>query len=61
MDAASAVEFCVIFVFEVYVEKELYLLGTRAASWIPQPESKPAIVPIAGEPTENDVLFGRGG
>ena len=78
MDPASAAEFTVIFVFEVFLEKEIHctdadkaypfavaglsadgtaledLYDDQAAT------SKPSLVPIQ-EPTDHDVLFGRGG
>jgi len=74
MDAASAAEFTLIFAFEVYLEKEIHiqplvvaapqqqLLTTAAATFAPEDfeTQEPGTVPVA-EPTDNDVLFGRGG
>lgn len=61
MDAASAAEFCLIFVFEVYVEKEIYLLGVETSSLKEQEEVRVSATPVLGEPNNHDVLFGRGG
>jgi hypothetical protein len=79
MDSASAAEFTVIFVFEVFLEKEIHCtdtdkaysfkaLGTASAGGDALEDmyddnddmNKPSLVPIA-EPTDHDVLFGRGG
>ena len=77
MDSASAAEFTVIFVFEVFLEKEIhctdkaYALRASGDALISggamddlyddnDAMSKPSTVPIA-EPTDHDVLFGRGG
>lgn len=74
MDPASAAEFTLIFVFEVFLEKEIHILtgsvgdaslgfysGLLAGSdGLDTDTSKPSTVPIV-EPTDHDVLFGRGG
>ena len=69
MDSASAAEFTIIFVFEVYLEKEIHstdkqypFLRNDAEDAYDENDamSKPSTVPIA-EPSELDVLFGRGG
>jgi hypothetical protein len=78
MDPASAAEFTVIFVFEVFLEKEIHCTDTDKAYSFGVAgltadgmaledlyddhgaTSKPSLVPIQ-EPTDHDVLFGRGG
>jgi hypothetical protein len=78
MDPATAAEFTLIFVFEVFLEKEIHCVDTDkaypfAASALSADgvaledlyddqaaTSKPSLVPIQ-EPTDHDVLFGRGG
>jgi hypothetical protein len=75
MDSASAAEFTVIFVFEVFLEKEIPCSDSDDALQVSgnaltsegehqyadtDAMSKPSTVPIA-EPTDYDVLFGRGG
>jgi hypothetical protein len=80
MDSATAAEFTLIFVFEVFLEKEIHCTDNdKAYSYRPSrvaalssddavddlyddndATSKPSTVPIA-EPTDHDVLFGRGG
>ena len=77
MDSASAAEFTVIFVFEVFLEKEIHCTdkdfalrgsGDALASDGALEDmyddndamSKPSTIPIT-EPTDHDVLFGRGG
>jgi hypothetical protein len=79
MDPASAAEFTVIFVFEVFLEKEIHCTDTDKAysfggAGLMSAEggtlhefydddavaNKPSLVPVQ-EPTDHDVLFGRGG
>jgi len=75
MDAASAAEFTLIFTFEVFLEKEIHIAPSVAAAETtadsggmlsyPPPnfqegEVKASTEPV-GEPTDHDVLFGRGG
>jgi hypothetical protein len=79
MDSASAAEFTVIFVFEVFLEKEIHCTDTDKAYSFRSSDTlsvggnaledmgddndamnKPSLVPII-EPTDHDVLFGRGG
>lgn len=70
MDPASAAELTVIFVFEVYLEKEIHITSTDAVLFTGLPAnandeedtdtSKPSTEPIV-DSTDYDVLFGRGG
>jgi hypothetical protein len=70
MDPASAAEFTVIFVFEVFLEKEIHVTDPNSMMFASLGEGeyggdddeggKPSTVPIV-EPTDLDVLFGRGG
>lgn len=63
LDTVDAIEFVTIFVFEVYLEKEIHVAAALAAAAElgPGPDtSGPGTDPIA-EPTDHDVLFGRGG
>mmetsp|Transcript_46190 Transcript_46190/g.70647 ORF Transcript_46190/g.70647 Transcript_46190/m.70647 type:complete len:875 (-) Transcript_46190:72-2696(-) len=56
-------EFAAIFVFEVYLEKQIHGIGGSVSSHVAVSASdhtKPGTEPI-DEPTEYDVLFGRGG
>lgn len=69
MDAASAAEFTLIFTFEVFLEKEIHIMppsqmvGAGVLSSFPQEHDDiaPASIPPVSEPTDHDVLFGRGG
>jgi hypothetical protein len=70
MDAAQAVEFAVIFSFEVFLEKEIHIMATggnvgdigAGIASLPMSDiTKPGTEPVLGEPTDQDVLFGRGG
>lgn len=58
MDPASAAEFCVMFVFEVFLEKDLHV--NRPPDRNDAALLKPATEPVM-DPSDNDVLFGRGG
>jgi hypothetical protein len=63
LDNVDAIEFLTIFVFEVYLEKEIHVAAALAAvaEAGPGPDtSGPGTDPIP-EPTDHDVLFGRGG
>lgn len=76
LDPASAAEFTVIFVFEVFLEKEIHIIDSNMSSSLyaslagvggtdmdeddMDNMGKPSTVPIL-EPTDHDVLFGRGG
>lgn len=68
IDGAAAAEFVVIFVFEVFLEKELHLIssaslgdvGVGMASVATADVTKASTVAI-DDPTDYDVLFGRGG
>lgn len=58
MDPASAAEFCVMFVFEVFLEKDLHLNKPLIKNEVTL--LKPGTEPVM-DPLDNDVLFGRGG
>jgi hypothetical protein len=63
LDTVDAIEFVTIFVFEVYLEKEIHVAAALAAAAEAGPgvdTSGPGTEPIL-EPTDHDVLFGRGG
>jgi hypothetical protein len=63
LDNVDAIEFLTVFVFEVYLEKEIHVANALAAAAeaAPGPDtSGPGTDPIH-EPTDHDVLFGRGG
>jgi len=71
MDAVSAAEFTLIFTFEVFLEKEIHILppsqiagaGGVFTSSFPQEldDITPESIGPVPEPTDHDVLFGRGG
>jgi hypothetical protein len=64
LDTVDAIEFVTTFVFEVYLEKEIHVSAAviAAAEKISGgvDTSKPGTEPVP-EPTDIDVLFGRGG
>lgn len=61
LDIPTAAEFCLSFVFEVYLEKEVHPDdGAASAEDKDTATSNPSFVPI-DQPSEHDVLFGRGG
>lgn len=58
----QAAEFLVIFVFEVYLEKGVYSLpASGMVHGIDTEKSVPPSTEPVSEPTDYDVLFGRGG
>jgi len=58
--AELAVCFCVLFVFEVYLEKEIHFADQTVNAMPPALPIVDTSVPV-DDPTEYDVLFGRGG
>jgi hypothetical protein len=60
MDPASAAEFCVMFVFEVFLEKDLHVQLPLLKPETMFTLQKPGTVPVH-DPVDDDVLFGRGG
>ena len=63
MDLDDLAEFAAIFVFEVYLEKQIHGVGGSVSSQVANlitEQCKPGTDPV-DEPTEYDVLFGRGG
>jgi hypothetical protein len=60
LSLVEAAEFIQTFVFEVFLEKEIHVSGGAADNQDPVASDGPGVVPIK-EPTEYDVLFGRGG
>lgn len=65
MGLEDLVEFSAVFVFEIYLEKQIHRLGTIASVSIQMASlsaetTKPSDTPI-DTPTTHDVLFGRGG
>mmetsp|Transcript_93217 Transcript_93217/g.269205 ORF Transcript_93217/g.269205 Transcript_93217/m.269205 type:complete len:694 (+) Transcript_93217:27-2108(+) len=58
------VEFACVFTFEVFLEKQHHgmdqPLSSPVANLMPAATAKPSKKPV-GEPTQHDVLFGRGG
>jgi len=64
LDSAEAGGFLVVFVFEVFLEKEIHIINTTTPYLggiendknLTQPSKDPV-----SEPTDHDVLFGRGG
>jgi hypothetical protein len=60
MDPASAAEFCVMFVFEVFLEKDLHVQLPLLKPETVFTLQKPGTVPVHN-PVDDDVLFGRGG
>jgi hypothetical protein len=63
MDRTDLAEFAVVFVFEVYLEKQIHGDGKPLSSHVANLLSEhagPGTVPV-DNPTPHDVLFGRGG
>lgn len=67
LDATNATQFVVIFVFEVFLEKEISPsmagvpdIGASIAHLAPSVAVSPSTEPVSA-PTEHDVLLGRGG
>jgi len=62
LDTVDAIEFVSIFVFEVYLEKEIHVPSTAGPTFGADgvDTSKEGTVPVP-DPTDHDVLFGRGG
>lgn len=68
LEGMGPAEFAVTFVFEVFLEKGIHNvvassledIGANLASLPPTDTAKPGTVPV-DEPTDYDVLFGRGG
>jgi hypothetical protein len=57
----NAVEFTVMFVFEVFLEKEIHIVTDQTGLLEGlQASEGDTTIPVA-EPTDSDVLFGRGG
>ena len=67
MDPASAAEFTVIFVFEVFLQKDIHIASNTAASTepgalvVPNTSTEMPSNVVIAEPADHDVLFGRGG
>jgi hypothetical protein len=63
MDRTDLAEFAAIFVFEVYLEKQIHGVGAPLSSQVANllsETTKPGTSPVE-PPTPHDVLFGRGG
>jgi hypothetical protein len=64
MDNVELIEFAVIFVFEVYLEKQIHggapVASSAATTTSKEDQNKPSDKPVEN-PTPHDVLFGRGG
>jgi hypothetical protein len=64
MDKVELVEFAVIFVFEVYLEKQIHggapIASSSATSASKEDQNTPSDKPVESS-TPHDVLFGRGG
>jgi hypothetical protein len=60
MDVEDLAEFATIFVFEVYLEKQIHGTPVTVEANVPSETVKASSVPLE-QPTVHDVLFGRGG
>lgn len=60
MEVKDLAEFAAIFVFEVYLEKQIHGTPVAVQASAPSETVKPSSEPLE-QPTVHDVLFGRGG